>query len=118
VVDSGCISTTLSINTANSFILDDGVLLVIYLKKGSRACYIQSISNYKHEYELLLPPGSVFKILSIESRKANKNHNIAKGYGLVYRLLLVGTITTNIMDDICGNNEKWLKLKDKIKPKR
>ena len=78
--------------------------------------YIKNISAYPNEYELLLPPGCVFKILSIESRERNKNPVLSNGVGLIYKLLLVGTITTDVLDKALKGNSNWLKLKEVIKP--
>ena len=118
VIDPGCISTSINLNVANDFATNSGVICIFYLKKGTRACYLESISRYQGEYELLLPPGCVFKILSIESRKNNKDFEINKKdvKGIVYRLLLVGTVTTDVLDKVCKGSLKWLELKEKIKP--
>lgn len=61
-VDGGFMST--SINRAHSWSGD--VLLELKVPKGTPAAWAQAISNYKHEYEILLDAGTRIVVESVE----------------------------------------------------
>ena len=116
VVEPGCLSTSLSWSKISSFSGRTGIYYIIYIPSGSRGIYIQEVSNYSDEKEFLLPPGCVFKIISIENRSKTDKTNIVSRGGLVYSLLLVGTITTSVLDSALPSDSEWQELKSKISP--
>ena len=61
--DKGFHSTTLDKN--KSF---PGINVKIHVPKGAKGAYISKISAFSNEKELLLPPGTKFKILKVDAR--------------------------------------------------
>jgi len=91
-----------------------GILYEILIPAGNKAIYVEEITNVKEEYELILPPGSLFKILSIENRVNNPDEKKKASSGLYYKLLYIGSATRDIVDIHLKDDDEWNKFKQEI----
>jgi hypothetical protein len=73
ITDSGYVSTSLNRKVAYGYSSDRGdVQVQIRLPKGSKALYIDTMSENVTEYEMLLPRGSRFRVISDTGRGGNR----------------------------------------------
>jgi len=107
VIETGFLSTSLDRYSALNFTSEEyGIMYIIYLPKSAKGIYIAPISEYETECEFLLPPGSVFRILSIENGNTSElkflqaYNKTKKNIGLIYKLLYVGSVTKSLTDNI------------------
>lgn len=108
VIDAGFFSASISVEVATGFADKNGMFgnfYLIYIPKGLKGIYMARMSEFPTEMEFLLPPGSIFKIISIENRTTIDEHSLKGDYGLVYKLLYIGSITKSITDEsFAGHN--------------
>ena len=122
VIEQGFLSTTLSYAIAKKFNKDSedlkskalmGELYEIYIPKGRKGVYIEDVTTMKKEYEILLPPGSLFKILSIENRATHPNKKIKLQSGMIYKLLYLGAVTRDLANMRFDKDEDWQEFKER-----
>ena len=85
----------------------------IYIPKNLKGVYLEPKTSIPGEKEILLPPGSIFKILKIENRKKYGN-DLGKYNGFLYTLLYIGSATIDSADIVLKNNSRWNKFKETI----
>lgn len=119
IIEPGFLSTTIRLDTAT----DDfnqhgggGMIYQIYFPKGMKGIYVEGVTSVKGEQEVLLPPGCIFKILSVENRAQSKNVNIRSDFGFLYKLLYIGSATVDMADKLFQDNKKWLELRPQLLP--
>ena len=100
VIEPGFLSTTIDVDTAIEFAGDEGMLYLFYIPAGSVGLYVEDITTINDEFEFILSPGSVFKIISIENRFNTHKEKLKGKKGLIYSLLLVNSITHSIYKKI------------------
>lgn len=119
IIEPAFLSTTIRLSTATDDFTANGghgMLYQIYFPKGMKGIYIEEITSVKGEQEVLLPPGCIFKILSIENRSQCKNMKLRCEYGFLYKLLYIGSATIDMADKLFQDNNKWLELRSQIVP--
>lgn len=107
VVEPGFLSTSIYWSVGDDFAGSNGIYYLFYIPKGSSGLYIEEITGVSREFEFLLPPGTVFRIISIENRAITKKTKLTGNKGLIYSLLLVNTITEHICEEVFGHDDDW-----------
>ncbi len=108
VIEPGFFSSSTNMEVAKAFADKGnrfGNFYLIYIPEGLKGIYIAKMSEFSEESEFLLPPGSIFKIISIENRNYVTEQLLKGDYGLIYKLLYIGSITASLVDDaLAGTN--------------
>jgi len=114
IIDSGFFSTTVKAEIVmNNFNISSGShLLKVYIPKNLKGVYLEPETTIHGEREILLPPGSIFKILKIENRM--QHNDFGKYNGFLYTLLYIGSATIDSADIVLKNNSRWNKFKETI----
>lgn len=123
VIESGFFSSSISKEVAEGF-ADKGNMFgnfyLIYIPEGLKGIYIANMSEFRTEMEFLQPPGSIFKIISIENRAYTTESSLKGDYGLIYKLLYIGSITKSLMNEsFKGTNleDEWKEFSKDIELK-
>ena len=69
VIDNGFISTSKASSTAIKFTGEGGMVAKITVQKGASAIDVSTLSLHSHETEVLLPRGSMFKVVAINGKE-------------------------------------------------
>lgn len=118
LIESGFLSTSINKEIAIQFSDKEyGNVYIFYLPKETPLLYLTKVSTHKNEDEILLPLGSVFKIISIENRR-NLSDSFQSLYGgFLYRLVYIGNIGSKILSNIInksGTEKKYQQRLDNI----
>ena len=101
IIESGFLSTTIDKQIAQEFSNKNyGNIYLFYLPKETPVLYLHKLSSHRNEEEILLPLGSVFKIISIENRRNLPDTFQSLDGGFLYRLLYIGNIGSKVLQDI------------------
>ena len=101
IIESGFLSTTFDKQIAKNFSdANYGNIYILYLPKETPILYLSRISTHKLEEEILLPIGSIFKIISIENRRNISDTFQSIDGGFLYHLLYIGNIGSKVLQNI------------------
>lgn len=111
VIESGFLSTTFDKQIAQNFAdINYGNIYKFYLPQQTPLLSLNKLSTHKNEEEILLPLGSIFKIISIENRRNLSDSFQSIEGGFLYNLLYIGNIGSKILQNIIdktGTKKKY-----------
>lgn len=115
IIESGFLSTTFDKEIAKNFSDSNyGNIYLFYLPKETPLLYLHKLSSHRNEEEILLPIGSVFKIISIENRRNISDTFQSIDGGFLYRLLYIGNIGSKVLQNIINKTGTEKKYQNRL----